>query len=234
MIQIESLCKSFGQHRAVDDVSLTVAAGEIYALLGPNGAGKSTTIACTLGFTEPDSGRITLANSTLPVADAAIRNAAYIAENVALYENLTGVENIAFFMRLAGHQATVDAIEARLKQAGVPEHAWHQLASTYSKGMRQKVGVVMALAKGARILVLDEPTSGLDPQASVEFGQLMRVLAADGAAIFMATHDLFRAQELATRCGMLVAGRLVGEWTLAGLKSGELESNYLNTLAQTA
>jgi ABC-2 type transport system ATP-binding protein len=234
MIQIEHLSKSYGAHRAVDDVSLTVAAGEIYALLGPNGAGKSTTIACALGFVAPDAGRIALADSPLPAAQAAMKHAAYISENVALYDTLTGVENVAYFMRLAGEKPTASVIESRLARAGVPEHAWHKLAGTYSKGMRQKVGVVMALAKGAQILVLDEPTSGLDPQASVEFGKLMRTLAADGAAILMATHDLFRAQELASRCGMLVAGKLVGEWTLAGLDTGELERNYLSTLARAA
>ena len=89
----------------------------------------------------------------------------------------------------------------------------------------------MALAKGARVLVLDEPTSGLDPEASVAFGTLIRALADDGAAVLMATHDLFRAQELADRCGMLVGGHLISEWNLGELDAGELERNYLGTLA---
>ena len=231
MIEIKSLVKNFGHQRAVDDVSLDVKAGEIYALLGPNGAGKSTIIGCVLGFITPDSGRVSLAASPLPAAAAAVQHAAYISENVALYERLTGVENIEFFMRLQGQKPVRTSVCALLERAGVPQEAWHRQSHTYSKGMRQKVGIVMALAKGAKALVLDEPTSGLDPQASVEFGRALRNLADDGTAVLMATHDLFRAQEMADRCGMLVGGKLVGEWTLGALNAGELERNYLATLA---
>jgi len=232
MLTINNLTKSFANRSAVNSLSLNVARGEVYALLGPNGAGKSTTIGCVLGFVSPDSGTINIADSALPTAEAAIAHAAYISENVALYEKLTGVENVEFFMRLTGHKPTRAAIESLLDRAGVPADAWHRLAETYSKGMRQKVGVVMALAKGAELLVLDEPTSGLDPHASVEFGKLMRSLAADGAAILMATHDLFRAQEIADTCGMLVDGKLVGEWKKEALDAGELERHYLTTLAK--
>jgi ABC-2 type transport system ATP-binding protein len=234
MILIEHLSKRYGERMAVDGIYLQVRAGEVYALLGPNGAGKSTTIGCALGFVQPDSGRITLADSPLPPAEAAIRHGAYIAENVALYERLTGVENVAFFMRLLGRRPSVSEIESLLARVGLPEHAWHRLAQGYSKGMRQKVGIVMALAKGARVLVLDEPTSGLDPEASVNFGALIRDLANQGTAVLMATHDLLRAQELADRCGLLVGGRIVSEWKLGELNAGELERNYLAGLAGRA
>jgi len=237
MIRIESLSKRFGDRVAVNALTLHVPAGEVYALLGPNGAGKSTTIACVLGFMAPDAGRVTLADSPLPTAQAAVQHAAYISENVALYERLTGIENVEFFIRLQGRKPDRREIEALLERAGLPREAGNRLAQGYSKGMRQKVGIVMALAKGARVLVLDEPSSGLDPQASVAFGSLMRSLADDGAAVLMATHDLFRAQEVADRCGMLMGGRLVGEWPLRGpgaLHAGELERNYLGTLAQAA
>ena len=230
MIRIEHLTKRYGERLAVDDLNLHVRSGEIYALLGPNGAGKSTTIGCLLGFVRPDGGTIVLAGSPLPAADAAIAHAAYIAENVALYDRLTGVENVEFFLRLLGRKVSVSAIEALLARAGLPEHAWHRQAHGYSKGMRQKVGIVMALAKGAQVLVLDEPTSGLDPEASVTFGALIRALADDGAAVIMATHDLLRAQELADRCGMLVGGHLISEWNLRDLAAGELERTYLESL----
>ncbi|MET0265536.1 MAG: ABC transporter ATP-binding protein [Duganella sp.] len=236
MIRIEQLTKRYASRTeartAVDRLNLHVAAGEVYALLGPNGAGKSTTIGCLLGFVQPDSGSITLAGSPLPPAQAAVQHAAYIAENVALYDKLTGVENVEFFMRLLGQKPARAHIEALLARAGLPEHAWHRLAQGYSKGMRQKVGIVMALAKGAQVLILDEPTSGLDPEASVTFGELIASLAKDGAAVLMATHDLFRAQELADRCGMLVGGHLIGEWKLGELHAGELERKYLDTLAR--
>jgi ABC-2 type transport system ATP-binding protein len=234
MIRIEQLSKRYDGRTVVNGLDLHVAGGEIYALLGPNGAGKSTTIGCLLGFVEADGGNIQLAGSPLPPAQAAVEHAAYIAENVALYERLTGVENVEFFMKLLGIKPNRSHIEALLQRAGLPEHAWHRMAYGYSKGMRQKVGIVMALAKGAKVLVLDEPTSGLDPEASVVFGELVRDLANQGAAVLMATHDLFRAQELADRCGMLVGGQLAGEWKLGELNAGELERNYLDILARRA
>jgi ABC-2 type transport system ATP-binding protein len=203
-------------------------------LLGPNGAGKSTTIACLLGFVPPDAGSIRLAGSDLPPAQAAVAHAAYIAENVALYERLSGIENVEFFLRLQGRAVQRGHIEVLLERAGLPAEAFARQAHTYSKGMRQKVGIVMALAKGAQVLVLDEPTSGLDPHASKAFGELLRELAGEGVAVLMATHDLFRAQESAHRCGMLVAGQRVGEWTLGELHAGELEQHYLRTLAAAA
>ena len=234
MIRIEHLTKRYGGRTVVNDLNLHVAAGQVYALLGPNGAGKSTTIGCLLGFVKPDGGHIALAGSPLPPAEAAIRHAAYIAENVALYDRLSGVENVDFFMRLLGRRLATSEIEALLARAGLPQHAWHRQAHGYSKGMRQKVGIVMALAKGARVLVLDEPTSGLDPEASVAFGALVREVADAGAAVIMATHDLLRAQELADRCGVLVGGRLVSEWKLGELNAGELERNYLGSLGARA
>jgi ABC-2 type transport system ATP-binding protein len=254
MLEIANLTKRFGARTALCDLTMSVAPGEVYALLGPNGAGKSTTIGCILGFVAPDSGRITIGDGSLPVAEAAIAHAAYISENVALYEKLTGVENVSLFLSLQGKKPNVREIEAMLNEADVPQDAWHRLAETYSKGMRQKVGVVMALAKGAvgsmggvdsggssgiegagaRLLVLDEPTSGLDPLASVAFGKLIRKLASNGTAVLMATHDLFRAQEMADRCGMLVDGRLVGEWKRESLSVGELERVYLSTLTSLA
>lgn len=233
-IDVRGLTKRYDGRAAVDALDLQVHGGEVYALLGPNGAGKSTTIACLLGFVAADAGTIRLACSDLPPAEAAVAHAAYIAENVALYERLTGVENVEFFMRLQGRDPKRAEIEALLGRAGLGEEAWRRQAHTYSKGMRQKVGIVMALAKEARVLVLDEPTSGLDPQASVEFGHLLRDLADSGVAVLMATHDLFRVQETADRCGMLVAGKRVGEWTLGELDAGELERHYLDTLARRA
>lgn len=233
-IDARGLTKRYGQRTAVDALNLQVHPGEVYALLGPNGAGKSTTIACLLGFVQADAGSIRLAGSNLLPAQAAVAHAAYIAENVALYDRLTGIENVEFFLRLQGRSPQRVQIEALLARAGLAPEASGRQAHTYSKGMRQKVGIVMALAKGAQVLVLDEPTSGLDPQASKAFGELLHGLAADGVAVLMATHDLFRAQETAHRCGMLVAGRLVGEWNLGELDAGELEKHYLRTLAEAA
>ena len=231
MIEVRELTKRWGSHEAVRALTLDVAAGEVYALLGPNGAGKSTTIACLLGFAAADGGQVRLAGSPLPVREAAVQHAAYIAENVALYDRLSGIENVEFFVRLLGRKPDREHILGLLERAGLGADDARRPAQDYSKGMRQKVGIVMALAKGARVLVLDEPTSGLDPQASVAFGDLVRGLADEGAAVLMATHDLFRAQEVADRCGMLIGGRLAGQWRLEDLDAGELENHYLRTLA---
>ena len=123
MIRIEQLCKRYDGRTVVNGLDLHVSGGEIYALLGPNGAGKSTTIGCLLGFVDADGGSIQLAGSPLPPAQAAVEHAAYIAENVALYERLTGVENVEFFMKLLGMKPNRSQIEALLQRAGLPEHA---------------------------------------------------------------------------------------------------------------
>lgn len=231
MLRIDGLVKRNGERTVVDQLHLQVSGGEIYALLGPNGATKSTTTACVLGFIHPDTGGIRLADSELPSTEAGSRHAAYISENVALYERLTGIENAEFFMHLSGRKPRRHEIEALLEHTDLPPEAWGCQAHSYSKSMRQKVGIVMALDKEASLLVLDEPTCGLDSEASVAFGGLIRELEDQGTAVLMATHDLFCAQELAKCCGMLVASHLDGEWTVDALHAGELECTYLATPA---
>jgi ABC-2 type transport system ATP-binding protein len=230
MIEISALSKRFGQHTAIASLELTIPPGEIYALLGPNGAGKSTTIACVLGFLKPDSGSVRLCGSALAPAEAAVAHAAYIPENVVLYERLSAVEIVQLFASLHGMRLTRAGVEAILQRVGLLEKAWDAQAHTYSKGMRQRVGIAIALAKKAQVLVLDEPTSGLDPLAAREFADLLRALSAEGVAVLMATHDLFNAQAVAHRCGILKAGRLIGQWPTAQLAAGELEQHYLEAL----
>lgn len=228
IIQINNLQKRFGEYQALQGLSLAVHQGEILALLGPNGAGKTTTINCLLGFLQPDAGEISIAgvNPQLDVVTAR-QHLAYIPEQVALYPRLTGLENLAYFSKVASIEKTDDEFRALLAEVKLPSHAVDKSVVTYSKGMRQKVGIAIALAKKATALILDEPTSGLDPSASHEFSQLIQSLAKQGVAILMATHDLYRAQEDAHRVAIINQGQLVDTLLFEQLKEVQLESVYL-------
>jgi ABC-2 type transport system ATP-binding protein len=231
VLSAERLTKRFNGTTAVDDLSLAVEAGEIFALLGPNGAGKTTTINCFLGFLAPDSGRVTV--NGLDVATHALetkRRLAYIPEQVSLYGYFSGVENLAYFCELGGMRHSDPALRRFLSEAGLQTEAHDRRVSGYSKGMRQKVGIAIAIAKDARALLLDEPTSGLDPSASHEFCVLLRRFAGRGAAVLMATHDLFRAKEVAARVGIVRHGKLVQTLTAAELSHTGLEKLYLEAM----
>jgi ABC-2 type transport system ATP-binding protein len=232
MIEARQLMKKFNGHTAVNQLNLKIEAGEVFALLGPNGAGKTTTINLFLGFLTPDGGEARV-NSVNVAADpvAARRQIAYIPEQVVLYPRFTGLENLDYFSTLAGRRHTREELLALLKRAGLNADAAARRVSTYSKGMRQKVGIALALATEAKALLLDEPTSGLDPAASHEFSLLLRKLAGDGVAILMATHDLFRAREDATRVGILRDGKLAAEYATNDLKHVDLEKLYLKHLS---
>ncbi|QUI63961.1 ATP-binding cassette domain-containing protein [Pseudoalteromonas sp. A22] len=228
VIQIDNLQKRFGEYQALQGLNLSVHQGEILALLGPNGAGKTTTINCLLGFLQPDAGEITIAGIN-PQHDVvtARQQLAYIPEQVALYPRLSGLENLAYFSKMASIEKTDEAFRTLLSEVKLPSHAVDKPVATYSKGMRQKVGIAIAIAKQAKALILDEPTSGLDPSASHEFSQLIQSLAKQGVAILMATHDLYRAQEDAHRVAIINQGQLVDTLVYEQLQEVQLESVYL-------
>lgn len=231
MLTTENLTKRFNSFTAVDDLCLSVAAGEIFALLGPNGAGKTTTINCFLGFLTPDQGRVLV--DGLDVSTHALeskRRLAYIPEQVNLYGHFSGVENLAYFNELGGARHDDVTLRKFLSEAGLQADAHDRRVSVYSKGMRQKVGIAMALAKSAKALILDEPTSGLDPSASHEFTILLQRFAARGAAVLMATHDLFHAKQVASRVGIVRHGKLVHALTAAELSHADLERLYLEVM----
>lgn len=227
-LEARELTKTYGEHAALSALNLRVDAGHVLGLLGPNGAGKTTTINLFLGLIKPSSGSCTVQGVEVnEEPEEARRNLGYVPENVALYPELTGIENLRFFCGLANgttkHAAMLDA----LQRAGLQEDAWQRRVHTYSKGMRQKVGIAIALAKGAAALLLDEPASGLDPHASNELSLLLRAIADDGVAILMATHDLFRARETCDSLAILNEGRKVDEFEASSLTPGELEQLYL-------
>jgi ABC-2 type transport system ATP-binding protein len=147
-----------------------------------------------------------------------------------LYPNLSGVENLAFFSSLAGFNYSEKELENLLQKAGLQAIAHHNRVGGYSKGMRQKVGIAIAIAKKAKVLLLDEPTSGLDPKASNEFSEILKELSKNGTAILMATHDIFRAKEVAHRIGIMKEGNLVSIIDASSISANELEQLYLQTV----
>jgi ABC-2 type transport system ATP-binding protein len=148
-----------------------------------------------------------------------------------LYPHLSGIENLAFFAALAGFDGYMpEELSAFLSRSGLEPDAHNRRVGGYSKGMRQKVGIAVALAKQADALLLDEPTSGLDPEASNAFSQSLRELRADGVAILMATHDLFRAKDLGDRVGIMRRGRLRAELDPSTLQIADLEQLYLDQM----
>jgi ABC-2 type transport system ATP-binding protein len=232
MLQCQQLSKRFGDVVALEALDLAVAPREVFCLLGANGAGKTTTINLFLGFCSPTAGTVRV-DGIDPAADphGARARLAYIPEQVNLYPLLTGLENLAYFSRLADRR---DVSEAQLleyfSQAGLAHEHARRPVREYSKGMRQKVGIAIALAKQARALLLDEPLSGLDPQAANELCALLCRIRDAGAAVLLATHDLMRAREVGTRVGIMRAGRLLDVRDTAQLTHVELEQVYLDLM----
>ncbi len=212
-LQAEQLRVLRGGREVLAGVSFGVAGGEVFALLGGNGAGKSTTLATFLGFLPVAAGRV-LVNGRELAADlgAARRAMAYLPEAAALYEHLDAHENLRYFLSLAGLQRGPLALDDALDRVALGIDARRQPLRDYSKGMRQKVAIALALLRDTDILLLDEPTSGLDPTAIDEFHRLVRGLADAGKAILMVTHDVYGACQVADRIGLLRAGRMVDQF----------------------
>ncbi|RED22578.1 ABC-2 type transport system ATP-binding protein [Flavobacterium cutihirudinis] len=231
MLSAKKLTKKYGDYTALNALNLTIKEGEIFALLGQNGAGKTTTINLFLGFNEPTSGELEINGiSVIENNQETKKHVAYIPETVMLYPNLTGLENLKFFSSLAGFKYSKGELTYFLNKAGLQTSAHNQNLGGYSKGMRQKVGIAIAIAKKAKVLLLDEPTSGLDPKASNEFSQILKELSAEGTAILMATHDIFRAREVASHIGIMKQGNLVTVIEADKISANELENLYLQTV----
>ncbi|ALL13119.1 ABC transporter ATP-binding protein [Caulobacter henricii] len=207
----------YGDKAVLRGLNFKVAAGEIYALLGGNGAGKSTTLSAFLGLIRPTGGTVRVMDQDVTEApDAARAKIAYVPENVALYEHLTARENLSYFLALAGADASASRIEAALEAAGLAPDARGRRVGGFSKGMRQKTAIGLAIARHAPVLLLDEPTSGLDPRAAADFNRLLDAARSRGMGILMVTHDLLGAAEIADRIGFLADGRLEAELTAEG------------------
>ncbi len=231
MLKAINLTKSYNGMTALNSVSFEVERGEIFCLLGQNGAGKTTTINLFLGFIEASGGKALINDIEVKSNGTATNKLiAYIPEVVQLYGNLSGVENLDFFSRLAGFKYSDTILKDFLSQVGLHTEAHSKRLATYSKGMRQKISIAIALAKNAEAIFMDEPTSGLDPKATVEFTAICKELSSNGKSIFMATHDIFNAVNVGTRIGIMRAGSLVHELANVGINANQLQQLYLETI----
>lgn len=232
ILQARKLSKRYGDRDALRALDLSVGAGEIVCLLGANGAGKTTTLNLFLGFAVPSSG-LALVDGVDVAADPSGARAklGYVAEVVSLYPLLTGAENLAFFLSLAGVSPTPQSRADVLQRLCFPAEALDRPTGSYSKGMRQKLGLAIALLKGARAVLLDEPLSGLDPAAANELVALLRQTAAGGVALLITTHDIFRARDLGGRIGIMRGGQLLREVAAADMTAAQLEHTYLSDMA---
>jgi len=221
---------------ALDHVNFEVKEGEIFCLLGANGAGKTTAINLFLNFIDPTDGQ-TLINGIDSAKDPleAKKHVSYVSENVMLYGNFTARQNLDFFAKLGGKTAlTKEDYYTVMRKVGLQEKAFEAKLKTFSKGMRQKLGICIAIIKDAPNILLDEPTSGLDPKAASEFLKILAGLKEEGKAIFMSTHDIFRAKAIADRVGIMKEGRLVMLRTREEFLEENLETLYLDYMQEAA
>ncbi|KAF0174552.1 MAG: ABC-2 type transport system ATP-binding protein [Rhodobacteraceae bacterium] len=213
-LTLKQLTKTYAGVRALSEVSLRVAPGERVALLGHNGAGKSTLMKIILGLIPHDGGEVVVTGAA-PGSATARGNTAYLPENVAFHPALTGVEQIRYYLSLRGENPS--QAMALLERVGLHGAAKRRIG-TYSKGMRQRVGLAQALIGKPKLLVLDEPTSGLDPVSRRDFYSLLDGLAADGASILLSSHALTEVEARTDRIVILSKGQLVAEGSLAELR----------------
>lgn len=211
-IEIEGLVAGYGGAPVLDGVSLTLARGELLAVLGGNGAGKSTLLKVLLGLLAPAHGRVRVFGVD-PTTDpnGARASVAYVPENVAVYPHLSGIENLRYLLGLAGRKPDAAALAAALREVDLAEPAWTARAADYSKGMRQKLLIALAVLREAPLLLLDEPASGLDPEATGQLAALLARLRDAGKAILMVSHDLEATSAIADRYLFLAKGRVLRE-----------------------
>lgn len=219
--------------RALRGVSFHVQPGQVFAMLGGNGAGKTTAINIFLNFIEPTSGEARVDGIvTHKEPLKAKEKLAYVSENVMLYPNFTAMQNVDFFARLGGQtNYTRDDYAKVLARVGLQESAFDRRLRGFSKGMRQKAGIAIAILKNAPAILLDEPTSGLDPKAGMEFIHLLESLRDEGRAILMSTHDIFRAKEVADIVGIMNEGSIVMQRSRDELHGENLEKLYVEYMA---
>lgn len=210
VIAAEGLTKRYGATLAVDQVDLEVREGEIVGILGPNGSGKTTTILMLLGLTEPTAGRAVVAGFD-PLRDPleVKRRVGYLPDSVGFYDSLSARDNLFYTARLAGlsRREGDERIAEGLERVGLAEHARDRV-STFSRGMRQRLGLAEILMKRPAIAVLDEPTATLDPHSTQEFLEMIRGLKADGTAVLLSSHHLDQVQSVCDRVALFNRGRI--------------------------
>jgi len=231
-IHAVGLTKSFGSVHAVSAVDLEIERGEIFGFLGPNGAGKSTTIRMLAGLLTPTSGTAHVAGFDVISEPIEVKaRIGYLAENPYAYEKLTGAE----FLRFIGDLFQVDRSVASeraaglLRRLGLNEDA-DKLVESYSRGMRQKLGLIAALLHAPEVLFLDEPTSGLDPRSARIVKDLLTELSDEGRTVLLSTHVLATAEQMCDRVGIIARGRLIAVGSLAQLRKGSRSTGSLEDI----
>lgn len=237
MLETINLSKRYEDgNLALDALNLKIEEGEIFCLLGANGAGKTTTINLFLNFIEPTSGTVEINGIDMnrdPLEGK--KQVAFISENVMLYSNFSARQNLDFFAKLGGKtNLSKEDLYMVLMRVGLQEDAFEKKLKNFSKGMRQKVGLSIAIIKDAANILLDEPTSGLDPKAAGEFMNVLRELREQKKSILMCTHDIFRAKELADRVGIMKEGRLVMVKKREELMKEDLERIYMDYMQEVS
>lgn len=230
MLHIEHLSRSFGDKKAVDDLSLHIAPGEIYGFIGHNGAGKTTTLRCVTGILTPDTGRITVNGvSVIDDPTAAKLNMAYIPDNPDLYDFMTGIRFLNFIADVYGVPADTrkERIHTYAERFGLTADLATQIGS-YSHGMKQKLAIIAALLHKPRLLIMDEPFVGLDPMAAHAVKEMMRELCNEGSAIFFSTHVLDVAEKLCDKIAVIKKGRLLYSGNIEDMtRDASLEEAFL-------
>jgi len=214
MIEISHLTKQFGPLKAVDDVSLTVAPGEVLGFLGPNGAGKSTTMKMVTGFLAPDGGRVTVGGDDVATAPMAVkRRIGYLPEGAPLYGDMTPRSFLDFVAEIRGFKGAERAsrVERAVELTSL-HSALEKPIETLSKGFKRRVGLAQAILHDPEVLILDEPTDGLDPNQKHEVRELIRAMAPD-KVIVLSTHILEEVEAVCTRAAIIASGRLVFDGT---------------------
>ncbi len=228
IIELVNLSKSYGSHKVVDQLTLTVRAGEIFGLLGPNGAGKSTTILMIMGLAEPDSGQVRVcgidpARNPIRVK----RKVGYLPEDVGFYDDLTGLENLIFTAGLngIGTSTAVKKAEGLLDRVGLSGEG-QKKTGKYSHGMRQRLGLADVLIKDPEVIILDEPTLGIDPTGVRELLELIVNLSREeGITVLFSSHDLHQVQKVCHRVGLFVNGKLLAKGDIQSLSQELFSGN---------
>lgn len=231
IIETRELTKMYGEKTAVNQLNLSVEKGEIFGLLGPNGAGKTTTILMLLGLTEPTEGQALIDGMDCTRNPIGVkRMVGYLPDNVGFYPDMTGKQNLRFIGRMNGlkEQEIEQRIDALLERVGMGEYA-DQKAGTYSRGMKQRLGIADVLMKDPQIIIMDEPTLGIDPEGMRDLLKLMRELSKeDGRTLLISSHQLYQIQQICDRVGIFVEGNLIACGRIEELASQVQEENHFS------
>jgi ABC-type multidrug transport system ATPase subunit len=217
VISAKHISKSYHDLKAVDSLSLSVQKGEFFGFLGPNGAGKTTTIRMLTGVLKPDEGTILINNCDVKDKQQVSRVIGVLAESTGFYGWMNGEEYLRFFSNLYGIVNKEHTISSLLEEVGLAERK-HTAIGTYSRGMKQRLGLAKSLINKPEILFLDEPTIGLDPQGQEDIQQLLKGLNKKGVTIFYSSHLLHEVSQLCSMITIINNGKLVGEGTLEALR----------------